>query len=307
MTSPIDLVHELQRNADSGSTSRGTTTRSGGTAEGSQRRSPQANERAVDLVVLSDLHLGTRNCQGDAILHYLQSVRPRHVVLCGDVVDIIAKDRNYWPESHMHVIRKIMKFATEGIEVTYITGNHDIQLRQYSGFELGNIKLVDRLELALDGKRTLFIHGDVFDISVGLGFQRMVGGWSYNALMWANRQINWVRSWFGKPPFSLAGYIKRNLGQAGKYIDRFRSQAIEYASEEGFDAIVCGHIHAPRIDDGVDTAGVRYLNSGDWVDSCTALEFDAGTWRLHYEPVVVGRRWSEESLAKVDEAVVSAA
>ena len=233
--------------------------------------------RPVDIVVVSDVHLGTPGCRAAELNAYLKSVRPERLVLCGDIVDFWEFKKGYWPASHMKVVRRILKIAMSGVPVHFITGNHDEALRSYSPFALGELQLCDDLALELDGKRTWFVHGDLVDRTLGTSrLAAWLGALAYDTLSMATNRSNTVRRWFGFRPWTNpTGVFKRTL--AASHIDRFERAMVREASERGYRTVICGHIHVPRrreLDD------VTYLNSGDWVDSLSALEYLAGAWSV---------------------------
>jgi UDP-2,3-diacylglucosamine pyrophosphatase LpxH len=126
----------------------------------------KVKRREVELVVLSDIHLGTYGCHAVELLKYLKSIKPKHLVLNGDIVDMWQFSKRYWPKTHTQVIRYVMGQLTKNTRVTYLTGNHDEYLRKFSGFRLGSFHLADKKVLNLDGKRCWFFHGDVFDVTM---------------------------------------------------------------------------------------------------------------------------------------------
>jgi UDP-2,3-diacylglucosamine pyrophosphatase LpxH len=240
------------------------------------------SKRQVDVVVISDVHLGTAACRAAELNAYLKGIEPGVVILNGDIVDLWDFRKGFWPESHTKVVRRILKFAADGIPVHYITGNHDGALRRYSALALGAINLVDRLELVLDGRRHWFLHGDAFDLALGTG--RLVSGVgtiAYDAICALGVAINRVRGWIGLRPVSLAEACKRNVPAARRHIARFEEFCLHSAAARGYDAVVAGHIHVPCQRSAViDGRAVTYLNSGDWVDSLSALEYAEGVWRV---------------------------
>ena len=241
-----------------------------------------SHRRPLDLLVLSDIHLGYRGCRADELFAYLKTVEPKRVVLNGDIIDIWQFSKRFWPESHLKVLRRLLKFAQRGIPVHYVTGNHDEALRRYSPFLLGNVELVDRLELVIDGKRHWFLHGDAFDALIATPrWLQWLGTWSYDGISFASSWINRLRGWFGMRRISPARYFKENLASASRHIARFEEVCARMAAERDCDAVVCGHIHAAnkRLYQ-VDGRDVLYLNSGDWVESCTALEYADGQWAV---------------------------
>ena len=239
--------------------------------------------RRVDLVVLSDIHLGINACHAEEVLDYLATVRPKTLILNGDILDIIQARSTAWSDFQVRVVRKLLKTLEYGTTVYYVTGNHDAALRNYSGWLAGDFHLVDRLDLVLDDKRYLVVHGDGFDCAMGAWrWLRGVGGISYNLLMAMNNAVNSIRRLFGRKPFSLATAIRKKFAAASAYIARFKAIAMQHAEKQGYDGIICGHIHAPELD---LTGPVAYLNSGDWVSHCTALEYNDGQWQLHQQEI----------------------
>lgn len=240
-------------------------------------------KREVDIVVISDIHLGTYGCHAKQLLSYLKSIQPNTLVLNGDIIDIWNFSKSYFPSSHMHVLRQILKMAEKGTLTYYITGNHDEALRKYSGLKLGNVILEDKLILELDGKKTWIFHGDIFDASTQ-GWAKVIaklGGKGYDLLIWLNRFINDVLHYFGKEKISLSKKVKSGVKKAVKWISNFENIAADLAIDQKFDTVICGHIHQPQkryIEN--DHGKVLYLNSGDWVENCTSLEYDQGAWSL---------------------------
>lgn len=239
-------------------------------------------KRHVDVVVISDVHLGTAACRAAELNAYLKSIEPGMVVLNGDIVDLWDFRKGFWPEAHTKVVRRLLKFAAQGIPVHYITGNHDGALRRYSALALGSINLVDRLDLVIGGKRHWFLHGDAFDLALGTS---RVTGWigtiAYDAVASLGVCLNAIGRRFGLRPVSLADVCKRGVPAARRHIARYEDFCMNAAAARGFDTVVTGHIHVPcmrnRMMDGRE---VTYLNSGDWVDSLTALENVDGAWRV---------------------------
>ncbi len=242
-------------------------------------------KRKVDLVVLSDIHLGTFGCHAHELLIYLNSIQPKKIILNGDISDIWQFRKNYFPKSHLEIIKTLIEFSMTGTEITYITGNHDEMLRKLSTLEIGNIKLVDKLTLTLNGKEAWFFHGDVFDISIqNAKWIAKLGGWGYDLLILGNRFLNFWLLKFGKEKYSLSKKIKNSVKKAVKFIDDFEKTATDLAIENGYHYVICGHIHQPQISRKVNKNGTcLYLNSGDWVENLTALEFNDNRWKLfHY-------------------------
>ena len=245
------------------------------------------SKRELQLVVISDVHLGTYGCHAKELLHYLKTVNPQTLVLNGDIIDMWNFSKNYFPGAHMDVMRHIMKMASQGTRVYYITGNHDEMLRKYTDLQLGNLEIVDKLLLNLDGKKAWIFHGDVFDSSTKgyAKFLAKLGGKGYDLLILINRFINWVLNLFGKEKMSFSKKVKDGVKKAVAFVSDFETTAAELAIEKKYDYVVCGHIHMPQIKDvKTDKGSVTYLNSGDWVENLTALEYDNGKWDIfHYD------------------------
>ena len=205
------------------------------------------------------------------------------MILNGDIVDIWQFSKRYFPKSHLKVIKKIIDMATDGVEVIYITGNHDEMLRKFSGTTIGNIRIVNKVVLELDGKKAWFFHGDVFDVSIqNAKWLAKLGGYGYDLLIVINRVVNWFLEKIGKEKYSLSKRIKNSVKSAVKYINDFENVVSELAIENGYDYVVCGHIHQPKMlvkeNKNVKTT---YLNSGDWVENFTALEYQFKRWKVY--------------------------
>ena len=239
--------------------------------------------RQIDLVVISDVHLGTYGCQAKELLKYLKSIDPKIVVLNGDIIDIWQFNKRYFPKPHMKVIKHLLKWIVDGKEIHYLTGNHDEMFRKFKGFELAKFKITNKLVLDLDGKKAWFFHGDVFDVTMQYSkWLTRLGGIGYDFLILLNSCINFVLEKVGKNKLSLSKTIKNSIKGAVKYINRFEEIAVEIASSNGFTYVVCGHIHHPNIKDyKVGNQKITYLNSGDWIENLTALEYHNGEWSIY--------------------------
>lgn len=253
--------------------------------------------RKIELAVLSDVHLGTYGCRAKELLVYLKSIDPETLILNGDIIDIWQFSKKYFPKSHMKVIRQILKMAMNGTRVVYITGNHDEMIRKFAGMEFGNIRIVNKEEMTLDGVKTLFFHGDVFDFSVQHAkWLAKLGGKGYDLLILINTFVNWISEKFGGKRVSLSTAIKNSVKQAVSFIQNFEESAISYAASNDCSTVVCGHIHQPadRIPENQEQP-VRYLNSGDWVENLTALEYHNATWTLYRHEAVFAEETADES------------
>jgi UDP-2,3-diacylglucosamine pyrophosphatase LpxH len=246
-------------------------------------QSTHSEYRNADIVVISDVHLGTYGCHAAELVIYLQSIKPKILVLNGDIIDGWQFSKRYWPATHHAVLQEFMRLIAEGTTVYYLTGNHDEILRKFSDLNLGNFHLVDKLVLKLDGKLAWIFHGDVFDLSVntGKGLAKIAGK-SYDYLILFNRCINWILEKMGKEKVSISKKIKASVKKAVKFIGDFEEIAAQHAIEQGYDYVICGHIHQPQIRRiEQDSGSVLYLNSGDWIENLTALEYSHGEWSIY--------------------------
>lgn len=245
---------------------------------------------------ISDLHLGYRDCKAEYLLAFLEQIQCDTLYLVGDVVDLWAlKKRFCWPAQHYQVMLKLYELAGRGVRVIYVPGNHDEPLRRFCGEWLGPIEVALEHEYrGADGKRWLIMHGDAMDAYINLSWITRFGGdIAYGLLLLINRWANRFRRWCGRPYFSLAGLIKSNIGKARAAIETYQAQALAEARRRGFDGVICGHIHAPAL---FEQKGMHYANTGDWIESCTALVEDyQGTLRLlHYTDQL---QWHREDTA----------
>lgn len=242
------------------------------------------NRRKIEVAVISDVHLGTIGSHAKALNKYLKSIEPEILIINGDFIDIWQFSKRYWPVSHTRVLKQVLKLLQQGTRVYYITGNHDEMLRKFAGFDLGNFSLVNQLHLNLNGKKTWFFHGDVFDICMkNSRWLAKLGAIGYDTLILLNKSVNFFyRRIYGKP-ISLAGKIKAGVKSAVKFISDFESTMVEMAASRGYDTVVCGHIHQPEkrwIIQGEKQ--LLYLNSGDWIENLTALEYLNGNWEVFH-------------------------
>ncbi|MXV15703.1 UDP-2,3-diacylglucosamine diphosphatase [Hufsiella ginkgonis] len=244
-------------------------------------------KRAVDLVILSDVHLGTYGCHAKELLQYLKSISPGKLVLNGDIIDIWQFSKSYWPETHMKVLRRIMKLVTEGTPVYYLTGNHDEMLRKFSDMSIGSFHLLDKMVTEVNGRKAWIFHGDVFDVTMQHSkWLAKLGAVGYDTLILLNSLVNWCLKLAGREKMSFSKRVKAKFKDAVKFINEFELTAADLAIDKGYDYVICGHIHQAEMR-GITTekGSVLYLNSGDWVESLTALEFHEGAWNIFkYDP-----------------------
>lgn len=219
---------------------------------------------------ISDLHLGTRGCNAEAVLRFLRESEFDTLYLVGDLIDVWSLRRTrYWPQSHNDVIQKILRKGRKGTRLIYIPGNHDEMLRGFLG-EYGNLAIARRtIHETADGRRLLLIHGDELDTVIqNVKWLAYVGDVGYQTLLNLNRPVNVLRRWFGLGYWSLSAYVKHRVKNAVSFIGAFEQAVVRYARDFRVDGVLCGHIHQPAIR---EMDGVTYYNCGDFVESCTAL------------------------------------
>ena len=259
-------------------------------------------KRYLDVVVISDVHLGTFGCHAKELINYLKSIEPKILVLNGDIIDGWQFNKNYFPTTHLQVIKEIMCLLTHGTKVFYITGNHDEMLRRYCDIKMGNFTLTDKLLIEINNKKTWIFHGDVFDTTTK-GSAKIIaklGGHGYDLLILLNRFLNHILKIFGKEKMSLSKKVKNSVKEAVKWISNFEQTAAELAIEKKYHTVICGHIHHQQHKIITTKNGsAEYLNSGDWVENLTALEFTKAAWNIYqYNELDYVHLQSQEKLSK---------
>lgn len=242
------------------------------------------NKRCVDVAILSDLHLGTYGCHAKEIVTYLKSISPQILILNGDIIDIWQFTKHYFPPTHVAVIKEILSLMTSGTRVIYITGNHDEMLRRYSDLQLGQFQLTDKLVIEIDRKMTWIFHGDVFDNTTkdSAKFWAKMGSNGYAVLLAFNRVINKLLKFCGREKVSLSKRVMQKVNESIIKIDEFETLVAELAIEKKYDYVICGHIHQPQKRVIANKEGsVTYLNSGDWVEHLTSLEYYNNDWHIY--------------------------
>ena len=236
--------------------------------------------RRVRAAWISDVHLGTRTSNADALLRFLRDYECEKLYVVGDLIDIWQLRRGrYWPQQHNDVIQKILRKARKGVPVIYIPGNHDEFVSTFAG-AYGNISIQPHaIHNTADGRRLLTIHGHELDTVVqNAKWLAYLGDAGYQFLLSLNPAINFVRRRFGLGYWSLSAYAKKHVKDAVNFIGEFEKAIVRYAEKFCVDAVLCGHIHSAAIH---QLGGVTYYNCGDWVESCTALvEHDNGVIEL---------------------------
>lgn len=231
------------------------------------------NKPQYRTIWISDVHLGSAGSQAKLLARFLKEHESEQLYLVGDIIDgWRLKSKFYWPQAHSNVIRRILTRAKRGTDVIYITGNHDDFLRRFVDFNLqmGNIKIVNEaIHETADGRKLMVTHGDMFDVVTRYhNWVALAGDAAYNALMKVNGALNYTRRRLGLPYWSLSDYAKHKVKTAVNFITDFEESVAHECKSRGLDGAVCGHIHHAEIR---TINGVEYFNTGDWVDSCTAL------------------------------------
>lgn len=240
-------------------------------------------KRYVEIAVISDVHLGTYGCHANELNQYLKSINPRVLVMNGDILDIWNFSKSYFPADHFKVVRRILKLISTGTQVYYITGNHDEFLRKFNNFNLGNFRILNQLELRINNENLWFVHGDVFDVSITHSkWLAKIGGKGYDYLILLNRFVNHFLKYIGKEKVSISKKVKDKVKQASMHISNFETMVCDFALASNYQYVICGHIHEPLIKKlEKNEKSVHYLNSGDWVENLTSLEYNLGKWNLH--------------------------
>ena len=243
--------------------------------------------RPVDIIVISDVHLGSIGSKAKELYFYLKSVKPRMLIMNGDIIDMWQFKKKYWDIYHTKLIRLILKWISKGVKVHYITGNHDEELRRLVGFKMSGLEISNKLVLDLNGKKTWFFHGDIFDVTMQYSkWLTRLGGYGYDLLILINHIMNKILLLLKKEKYSFSKKVKGRIKLAVKFINQFEKTIVDIACDNNYDSVVCGHIHEPCIKQ-FESKGknVKYLNSGDWVENLTSLEYKKNKWRLYrFEP-----------------------
>jgi UDP-2,3-diacylglucosamine pyrophosphatase LpxH len=237
-------------------------------------------------ICISDFHLGSKDCQAELLNNFLKYNTAEKLFLVGDIIDgwKIQQNKWKWNQSHSNVIRRILGMSKHGVEVTYITGNHDEFLRPFVRqiFTMGNISIANHAEYRdIDDRRLLIVHGDMFDGITRLApWISFLGDKSYDFVLWINTRFNFIRHKLGFGYWSLSQYLKHKVKKGVNFIFEYEKTITEYCRRQDYDGVICGHIHTPEIK-YID--GILYMNDGDWQETCSALvEHYDGRWEIIY-------------------------
>ena len=240
-------------------------------------------KRNLDILVISDLHLGTYGSEADEVLAYLDTNNANKIVINGDFVDIMLFNKRFWPSSHMKVIKYFLDLISQGKEIYYVTGNHDELMRKFLNFKIQNFKIVNQIVLDTAKGKVWIFHGDVFDFSIQTQWLTKLAGFLYDYMIifnsWINKKI--MRP-LGRKRLNFSKTIKSNVKSAVQYFANFEMKAAEVAQKNGYKYVVCGHIHTPKIESfNINGEEVIYMNSGDWLESLSSLEYADNKWSIY--------------------------
>ena len=234
-------------------------------------------------IIVSDVHLGTKGSKSKEIARFLKQFHCDNLILNGDIIDgWQLKKSGSWKRKHTRFFNRVLKMMErQSTNVYYLRGNHDDFLDQILPLQIGRLQILADMTYESNGKTYFITHGDVFDsITTNLRWIAYLGDVGYTFLLWLNRVVNYYRYKKGLPYFSLSQFVKGKVKQAVSYVDDYETELAKMAKAKGCDGIICGHIHKAenRMIDGV-----HYLNSGDWVETMSALAEDhEGNWELIY-------------------------
>jgi len=240
--------------------------------------------RKLDVSVISDFHLATMACKAKPLLRYLKSIHPKTLVLNGDIIDAWRFSRNYFPKAQLKVIRRILKMIEKGVQVVYVTGNHDDVFRKFCNTRLGNFSIVNQYEITNGEQRTWIFHGDVFDHIIHHSpWLAKLGAAAYGFLTLFNKFINVFLKLFSGKEMILYKSMKDRIAKRHSVLTNFEKAIANAAISKNVDLVICGHTHIP-VDKMIETdkGKVRYINCGDWVEHFSAAECIDGVWSLNY-------------------------
>jgi len=242
-------------------------------------------------IFISDVHLGSKNARDDLLLEFLKQTDADNYFIIGDFIDgWLLQKRHYWTQTHNDILHFLFKKAKQDKNIVYVAGNHDEFIREFVGYDWGNIKVTNEyIHTNAKGNEYLLIHGDQFDIvTVNAKWLAYLGGWAYDWLVSLNKVLINILPKFNIHGFSLAAWVKGNIKEAVNFIGDYENSVAEYAFKKGAQGVICGHIHHAEdrfinisVDDKIINSNIHYLNTGDWVESCTAIvEHDNGKFEI---------------------------
>jgi UDP-2,3-diacylglucosamine pyrophosphatase LpxH len=243
------------------------------------------NGRILDVAVISDLHLATHACKAKKLLKYLKSISPQTLVLNGDIIDSWRFTRNYFPKPQLKVVRYLLKMLEKGVNIYYISGNHDEFLRRFNNIEIGKLIITDQLVLDLNGEKTWIFHGDIFDRIIHKAkWLAKFGAAMYGFLTIVNKLTDQIRKMVGYDNVILYKCFKKRAAKKDDFFySRFETTVCNAAMAKKCTTVICGHTHSPKDKlVNIKDQQIRYMNCGDWVEHFTAAEYANQQWNLHF-------------------------
>lgn len=243
--------------------------------------------KKVEITVISDVHLGTFGSHAEEVLIYLDSINPEVLIINGDLVDIWQFRKRYFPKSHLAVLQKVFQIAASGKTVYFIPGNHDDLIRKFGDFSIGNLHFRNELVLEINNQKVWIHHGDKYDKTVRNQSIAAFGGYFYEHLILLEKGINWMLNKMNIKSLQATKKLKAFSKSMSKKSMDFEAKAIEEAIEKQCDVMICGHTHNPKKQFIENENGkILYLNSGDWVEHLSALEYNNEQWEvIHFAQV----------------------
>ena len=265
-----------------------------------QRAEPGAEgRRHFRTIWISDVHLGTKGCNAELLIDFLDTTDSDTMYLVGDILDgWRLKKKFYWPASHNDIVWRILKRAKRGTRIVYIPGNHDEMFRQFTGLSFGGVEIRRAaFHDTADGRRLMVLHGDEFDaVMLAHRWLAFVGDKLYHTTMALNRWVNWFRRRMNMPYWSLSKMAKHKVKNAVEFISKYEEVVARAAGQRGVDGVVCGHIHTAEARTFMhEGRRIEYWNDGDWVEGCNALvEHSDGRMEILHWPEEIARRTAEQ-------------
>ena len=258
-------------------------------------------KRDLDILVISDLHLGTYGSEADEVLAYLKTIDAKKIVINGDFIDIMLFNKRFWPNSHMKVVRHMLDLISQGKEIYYVVGNHDESLRKFLNFKIQNFQIVNQVVLDTEEGKVWLFHGDVFDFSIQTQWITKLAGYTYDYMIIANSWINKkIMKPLGGKRLNFSKTIKSYVKTAVQYLSSFEELAAETAKKNGYKYVACGHIHNPKIKTfNIDGEDITYMNSGDWLESLSSLEYVNNKWSI-YEHIPSEDKFKKEEGERIE-------
>jgi len=255
-------------------------------------------------IVISDVHLGTRGSKAKEVARFLKQYSCDNLILNGDIIDgWQLKKSGSWKRKHTRFFNRILKMIeSHNTKVFYLRGNHDDFLDQILPLQIGNLSIQNDMVYESTGKKFFITHGDIFDsVTTNFRWIAYLGDMGYTFLLWLNRQVNYHRRRKGLPYYSLSQYVKGKVKSAVSYIDEYETELAKMARSRGCDGIICGHIHKAE---NRTIEGITYLNSGDWVETMSALAEDhQGNWQLIYYNEIDFKKERKENIIPIESKI----